>query len=128
MAYKWVKLEIYVPKEKLKDMREALNIGGAGKIGNYDNCLSMYEVKGYWRPLQGSDPFEGVVGEICKGSELKIEARCHIDNVKKTIDEIIKVHPYEEPVINIIPLINHLFINDYMEKQAQYEISEEKNK
>jgi len=116
--YKWVKLEIYVPEEKLQDIRKALNKGGAGKIGQYDNCLSMYEVGGYWRPLEGSDPFEGEVGKVCEGRELKIEARCYIDNVKATIDEIIKVHPYEEPVINIVPLINHVYIDDNMKKNS----------
>ncbi|WBW97343.1 cytochrome C biogenesis protein [Oceanirhabdus sp. W0125-5] len=116
--YKWVKIEIYVPEDKLQDIRNALNKGGAGKIGDYDNCLSMYEVRGYWRPLEGADPFEGEVGKVCEGRELKIEARCYIDNVKTTIDEILKVHPYEEPVINIIPLINHVYIDDNMKRNS----------
>ena len=29
------------------------------KSGNYDNVISITNVRGYWRPLEGSNPFIG---------------------------------------------------------------------
>lgn len=112
MDFKHVKIEIFIPNTHLEQLREALNRGGAGVISNYDNCISITHVDGFWRPLEGADPYEGKVGEVCRGSELKVEVRCAVENIEKTIEEIVKIHPYEEPVINIIPLVNHLFIKE----------------
>lgn len=112
MDFKWVKIEVYTPEESLEEIRKALNDGGAGVIGNYDNCLSLYRVDGFWRPLEGADPYDGEVGKLCRGSELKLEVRCHVDNIQKTVDKLIEAHPYDEPVFNIVPLLNHLYIND----------------
>lgn len=105
MEFKDVKIEIYIPEEYLPQLREALRKGNAGVIGNYDSCMSIANVKGYWRPLEGADPFDGEVGKLCHGEEVKVEVRCSKENMKMAIEEIRKVHPYEEPVINIIPLI-----------------------
>lgn len=60
------------------------------------------------RPLEGSNPFDGEVGTKCEGVECKIEIRCRWEYVKSTIKVIKEIHPYEEPLINIIP-INELF-------------------
>lgn len=105
MEFKDVKIEIYIPEEYLPPLREALRKGNAGVIGNYDSCMSIVNVRGYWRPLGGADPFEGKIGELCQGEEIKVEVRCSREYMGIAVEEIKKVHPYEEPVINIIPLI-----------------------
>ncbi len=79
------------------------------KSGNYDNVISITNVRGYWRPLEGSNPFNGEVGKVCEGQECKIEIRCKKEYVRNAIKVIKKIHPYEEPLINIIPIINELF-------------------
>lgn len=79
------------------------------KSGNYDNVISITNVRGYWRPLKGSNPFIGKVGKVCEGQECKIEIRCKKEYVRNAIKVIKKIHPYEEPLINIIPIINELF-------------------
>ena len=38
-----------------------------------------------------------------------MEVRCKIEYVKNAIKVIKKVHPYEEPVYNIVPLLNNIF-------------------
>ncbi len=45
----------------------------AGHIGNYDSCMSSSEVIGYWRPLEGRNPYIGNEGEISKEPEVKVE-------------------------------------------------------
>lgn len=109
MEFKEVKIEVFIPKEYVTALREELNKANACKIGDYDNCISVTEVRGYWRPLEGADPFKGTVGEVFEGEECKVETRCKIEYVKDAIKAIKKVHPYEEPVYNILPIINDLF-------------------
>ena len=109
MEFKEVKIEIYVPKEYIIKLRDELNKVNACKIGDYDNVISITNVRGYWRPLEGSNPFNGEVGTVCESEECKIEIRCRREYVKNALKVIKEIHPYEEPLINIIPIINELF-------------------
>lgn len=104
-----VKIEIFTPQEYMLQLRDELAKVGAGVIGNYDHCVALYPIQGYYRPLAGADPFEGNVGEISEGTEYKVEVNCKRELVSTALTAIRKVHPYEEPLINIIPLVNHLF-------------------
>ncbi|MCY6369371.1 cytochrome C biogenesis protein [Clostridium ganghwense] len=107
MQFNIFKIETFIPEEYVKELRRSLNDIGALTIGgNYDNCMSVYKVIGSWRPLDGADPFEGTIGEICEAEECKVEFCCKKEIVKKAVDTIKKVHPYEESVINIIPILN----------------------
>ncbi len=103
------KIEIFIPEEFVIPLRDALNEAGAGHIGNYDHCISVYTVRGYWRALPGADPYAGEVGKLFEGSECKVEVNCKREHVAAAIQAIRKVHPYEEPVINVIPLANDWF-------------------
>ncbi len=104
-----VKIEIYIPEEFVIELRDELNKVNACRVGDYDNCMSVINVKGYWRPLQGANPYSGKIGEICEGEECKVEVRCKMKYVKDAVETIRRVHPYEEPLFNIIPIINDLF-------------------
>ena len=66
--------------------------------------MSVSPVTGYWRPLDGCNPYIGTNGEISCEPELKVEVTVSTENVDKTIEAVKTVHPYEEPVINVIPL------------------------
>lgn len=109
MDFKEVKIEIYIPEEYVIKLRDELNKVNACKVGDYDHVVSITNVRGYWRPLEGSNPFDGEVGKICSGEECKLELRCKREYVKSALKVIREVHPYEEPLINIIPVINYLF-------------------
>jgi hypothetical protein len=100
-----VKIEIYVPEEFIIPIRDALHQVGAGRIGDYDHVFSITNVSGYWRPLENSLPYNGIKGSIHFGQECKIEVRCPIELAEKSIQTVKLIHPYEEPVINVIPLI-----------------------
>lgn len=106
---KEVKIEVYIPEEDVVKLREALNEVNAGKIGNYDNCIAVTKVKGHFRPLEEASPYSGKVGEVYEGDEAKIEIRCKMEYVEDAIKVIREIHPYEEPVYNIIPILNHFF-------------------
>ena len=88
MELKYCKLEIFLPPTHLEVVQKALQEVDAGHIGNYDSCMSV----------------SPVTGEISCEPELKVEVTVYTENVDKTIEAVKKVHPYEEPVINVIPL------------------------
>ena len=95
MDFKYCKLEIFIPETHLPALQRALQEVDAGHIGNYDSCMSTSEVTGYWRPLEGCNP--------------KVEVTVFTEAIDKTIEAVKKVHPYEEPVINAIPILRTSF-------------------
>ena len=104
MDFKYCKLEIFLPPSHLEVLQKTLQEVDAGHIGNYDSCMSVSPGTGYWRPLDGCNPYIGTNGEISCEPELKVEVTVYTENVDKTIEVVKSVHPYEEPVINVIPL------------------------
>lgn len=105
----YCKVEVFIPETHLKILQEALQSVDAGHIGNYDSCLSYSKVIGCWRSLEGSNPYLGEENTISSEPELKVEFICLRDNVDITIDAIKKIHPYEVPVINVIPLYRNSY-------------------
>lgn len=104
MDFEFCKLEIFVPASHFEAVRKALQSVDAGHIGNYDSCLSYSETTGCWRPLAGSHPYSGEEGRLCTAQEYKLEAVCRTEKVDETLRVVKAAHPYEEPVINVIPL------------------------
>lgn len=106
MYYTLVKIETFIPEEYVIQLREALNqIGALTVDGIYDYCMSVTKVKGSWRPLEGANPFKGDMGEICEAEEMKVEFTCRKEILKAAVETIKRVHPYEKPVINAMPLL-----------------------
>ena len=100
----YCKLEIFIPESCLPELQKALQSVDAGHIGNYDSCLSYSKVMSFWRPLSGSSPYIGEANALSSENELKVEVTCLRDKIDATVDAIKKIHPYEVPVINVIPL------------------------
>jgi len=102
-----VKIECFIPQKYVNKLREELNKIGALTIdGCYDYCMSVSIVKGSWRPLEGTNPFMGDIGEICEAEEAKVEFTCKKEIYREAVAVIKKIHPYEKPVINVIPLLD----------------------
>ena len=104
-----VKLEIFIPQEYALKLRDELAKIGVGRIGNYDHCAALTPVQGYFRPLESANPFEGEIGKIIEVAEYKLEVNCKRELVNEAIKVIKQNHPYEEFLVNIFPLANHLF-------------------
>ena len=102
--FPFCKLEIFIPESHFPQLQRALQSVDAGHIGNYDCCLSYSRVTGCWRPLEGTNPYLGSLGEISSEPELTVEVTCRTAAVENTLRAIKTVHPYEEPAINVIPL------------------------
>ena len=106
MEFKYIKLETYIPETYLRKLQKALQEADAGHIGNYDSCMSYSRVTGTWRALEGANPYIGARGKISEEPEIKVEVTLKAGQADDVVAAVRRVHPYEEPVINLIPLLN----------------------
>ena len=109
MEFQYCKLEVFIPETHLPALQKALQAADAGHIGKNDCCLSYSRVTSCWRPLEGTKPYLGAQGEISFEPELKVEAVCRAEQADNTVEAIKAIHPYEEPVIYVIPLYRTSF-------------------
>ncbi|MFS0822676.1 Nif3-like dinuclear metal center hexameric protein [Bacillus sp. 1P02SD] len=100
------KLAVYVPRENADVVRTALGTAGAGFIGDYSHCTFNTEGTGTFLPHEGTNPHIGVVGQLEKVDEIKIETVFPSSLQKKVVTAMLKVHPYEEVAYDIYPLEN----------------------
>lgn len=109
---KKVKIFVTVPKEKLEDVRTAMCNAGAGIIGNYTFCSTSIKSIGTFIPNDNADPYIGEQNKLEFVEEEKLEVICDVGNVKNVIQELRKKHPYEEPAIDIVPLMDESDFDD----------------
>lgn len=104
-----VKIIVTIPVENVNEVRDAICEVGAGVIGNYTDCSMSTKCIGTFKPTDEANPY------ICKNNNLefveeeKLEVVCDVKLVKKVITRLRQVHPYEEPAIDIIPLLDENF-------------------
>ena len=103
---KKVKICVTVPIENVQEVRNVICEEGAGVIGNYNYCSMSTKCIGTFKPSESANPYIGTKNKIEFVEEEKLEVVCDINIAKKVIDKLRQVHPYEEPAIDIIPLIS----------------------
>ena len=101
-----VKIVVFVPVSHADKIRTALGEAGCGHIGNYDFCSFSVKGVGRFRPLKGANPFIGKIGSIEEVEEERIETVCLKSKLKKALAAIKKAHPYEEPAVDVYPLVS----------------------
>lgn len=101
-----VKLVVFVPKSHTDIVRQAIGDTGAGKIGNYSHCSYSVDGIGRYKPLEGANPHIGQVGKFEEVREERIECVCQKDKAKEVMTAIRKVHPNEEVLFDIYPLVS----------------------
>ena len=101
-----VKIFVTVPVENVNEVREAVCDAGAGIIGEYTFCTSSTKSIGTFIPSENANPHIGERNKLEFVEEEKLEFVCDVEKVKSVIKELRKSHPYEEPAIDIIPLID----------------------
>jgi hypothetical protein len=108
---KKVKIFVFVPTNNVNDVREVACGAGAGVIGNYSFCTSSTNVVGTFIPNDSANPYIGKSNVLEFVDEVKLEFICDIDKVKGVLSALRSVHPYEEPAIDIVPLINEFYFD-----------------
>ena len=106
MKNSYYKIVVFVPVVNANDIRKALSNAGAGHIGNYDFCSFSSKGIGRFRPGKNSNPHIGSQGEIEEVEEERIETICPKDKIEEVLESLKKVHPYEEPAIDVFELCN----------------------
>jgi len=101
-----VKIFVTIPFENMEDVRNAVCKCGAGIIGNYTYCTYSVRGIGTFVPNDNANPHIGKKNNLEFVEEEKLEFICDVDKVKQVIEAIRKSHPYEEPAIDIVPLID----------------------
>lgn len=100
------KLVFFVPDSHVEEVKEAIFATGAGKIGNYSHCSWQTLGQGQFKPLQGSDPFSGIQGNLSRCEEWRVELVLEKSLAKVAITALKKAHPYETPAFDLIELID----------------------
>ena len=98
------KLSFYVPESHLEQVKTALFVSGAGRIGDYDSCCWQTRGEGQFRPLEGSNPFLGKQGSVEKAEEYKVELVCGDALIREAVAALKRAHPYEEPAYDVVRL------------------------
>ena len=102
-----VKIAVTVPIDSVEKVRKAMFDAGAGKIGtNYKNCSTVTKSIGTFKPINDAKPYIGEKNKLEVVEEEKLEVICILSQIKGVISNIRKAHPYEEPEIDIIPLLD----------------------
>ncbi|MCC8478970.1 hypothetical protein ACH4TM_02565 [Streptomyces parvus] len=99
-----LKIEISVPESHAEAVIEALHTAGAGRVGDYVRCSSVWKVTGNWQALPGAQPYDGEVGVVQHSEECRIESVCDADQAGVVRQAVRDAHPYEQAVIHFLPL------------------------
>ena len=99
------KLVVFVPREALDPVREALFAAGAGRIGEYERCSWYAEGTGTFLPRQGAQPAVGTVGQEERVPELRLETVFPAESQAAVVAALRGAHPYEEPAFDVYELL-----------------------
>jgi hypothetical protein len=99
------KLVVFVPREALDGLRDALFAAGAGRIGDYERCSWYTQGTGTFLAGEGTSPALGERGREERVAELRLETVFPEERQKDVIAALRTAHPYEEPAFDVYPLL-----------------------
>ena len=95
------KLIVFVPREALDPVREALFAAGAGRIGDYEHCSWYTAGTGTFHGGETTDPSVGEKGREQRVSELRLETVFPSEQTDEVLAALREAHPYEEPAYDV---------------------------
>jgi hypothetical protein len=95
------KLIVFVPREALDAVREALFAAGAGQIGEYTKCSWYAEGTGTFLGGDGTSPSVGSAGREQRVAELRLETVFPSERQDEVLAALREAHPYEEPAYDV---------------------------
>lgn len=93
---------VFVPKENVNKVYDAMTKAGAGEIGYYKGCSFSVNGEGCFQPIKGANPHKGAVGKLEKVEEVRLEMLVSPSKLKAVIKAMVDAHPYEEPAYQIL--------------------------
>jgi hypothetical protein len=98
------KLNFFVPEEDKERVKNALFDIGVGRYDNYECCSFETLGTGQFKPINSAEPHIGELGKIEKVREYKVEMICNDELIKKAVDTLKRVHPYEEVAYEVFKM------------------------
>jgi len=98
------KLVVFVPKEALSSVQQAVCEAGAGRIGRYSGCTFGIDGTGTFIPEAGASPTIGRVGQYEEVSEARVETVVPLRYLEAVVRALVAAHPYEEPAFDVYPI------------------------
>jgi hypothetical protein len=95
-----------VPETHLDAVLQAMGEAGAGVIGSYTFCSFASAGSGRFRPNADANPALGTREQINVEPEIRVETFCDRERAKTVVEAIRRAHPYEEPVIYLLALLD----------------------
>jgi hypothetical protein len=99
------KLVVFVPREALNTVREALFAAGAGRIGDYEHCSWYGEGTGTFLGGASTSPNVGRAGKEERVAELRLETVYPAEREVEVVRALRSAHPYEEPSFDLYELL-----------------------
>jgi hypothetical protein len=99
------KLVVFLPREALDGVRDALFAAGAGRIGDYQRCSWYTAGTGTFLGGEGTTPTVGERGREERVAELRLETVFPEERQDEVVAALRKAHPYEEPAFDVYPLL-----------------------
>jgi hypothetical protein len=96
---------VFVPRESLDTVRDALFAAGAGRIGDYERCSWYTAGTGTFKGGTGTSPSVGESGREERVSELRLETVFPEERQEDVVAALRAAHPYEEPSFDVYPLL-----------------------
>ncbi len=97
---------IGTPAEAVDRILDAIAEAGGGIIGNYSHCAFVSAGQGRFKPDAAANPHIGDIGQVNSVDEIQIQTFCSRSVAKAVVQAIRAVHPYEEPVIYLLPILS----------------------
>jgi len=98
------KFTVYVPIQHADRVSQAIFKAGAGKIGKYTETSFNIAGQGTFKPMEGTNPFIGKIGEREEVEEIKIETVVAERDLESVVQAMKDNHPYEEPAYDVYEL------------------------
>jgi dinuclear metal center YbgI/SA1388 family protein len=99
------KIVTFCPQDAAEKLRDALAAVGAGRIGGYERCSFSTSGTGTFVGGAGTKPSIGKAGQLERVEEVRLEMVCSKRALPRAMETIRSFHPYEEPPIEIHPLL-----------------------
>jgi hypothetical protein len=99
------KLVVFVPREALDAVRNALFEAGAGRIGKYEHCSWYTQGTGTFVGGEGTTPARGEPGREQRVMELRLETVFPEERQDEVVAALRQAHPYEEPAFDVYALL-----------------------
>ncbi len=94
-------LSTAVPVDRAQRVLDALHAAGAGAVGDYRDAAWLVDGVGQFRPVGGAGPAVGVVGDLSRVAETRIEVVLERRLRRSVVEALRAAHPYEEVAFNL---------------------------